>query len=110
MRIQAELAAFKASQGEQVNHEDELADAHRRAGQAEQRLAWEKDTTSKREEWLRKAKEEWGVSTSISFDVIWEACLALKKASLVKKEQVATVTISRELAERCLGYVNWRSG
>ncbi len=100
------LASFKASD-QPENYADELADAHRRAGCAEQRLAWEKDSTAKREAWLDEAKAAWGVSRNISFDVIWEECLALKKASLVEKtDQPDSVAISRGLLAHTIDKVD----
>lgn len=59
----------------------QLDEADRRAGAAERLLDYEKSKTAAREDWLRKAKEQWGVSTYISFDHVWEKALALKKAA-----------------------------
>ena len=59
----------------------ERDEADRRAGAAERRLAWEKEGTVKREQWLDKAKRDAGYTTTVSFDEVWAAALAALKAS-----------------------------
>lgn len=61
----------------------EIDEADRRAGCAERQLSYVQDSTNRRKEWLRKAKQEWGVSENVSFDVVWEEALKLKKRGLV---------------------------
>lgn len=66
---------------EELVPKSELDEADRRAVVLQRLLDYEKSKTAARESWLRKAKEEWGVSNYISFDHVWEEALALKKAA-----------------------------
>ena len=56
----------------------DLAEADRRAGAAERMLESEKDTTFRRRQWTREAKEAWGTDDRESFDKVWEEALGLK--------------------------------
>jgi hypothetical protein len=58
----------------------DLAEADRRAGEAERRYARSVEDAISRESWIRKAKSEWGVHSNVSFDVVWAEALALKAA------------------------------
>lgn len=58
--------------------EKERDDADRRAGAAERKCEDFADTVARRNEWLSKAKREWGVDDRVSFDVVWKEALALK--------------------------------
>lgn len=72
---------IKELKSELAKTRKELREADRRAGEAERRLAYAKDTEYRRDSWLREAKEQWGVHESVSFDRVWEEALALKKAA-----------------------------
>jgi hypothetical protein len=72
---------IKELKAELAKTRKELREADRRAGEAERHLAYEKDTSYRRESWLREAKEQWGVHPNVSFDRVWEEALALKKAA-----------------------------
>lgn len=75
--LASELDALRAERDE----------ADRRAGAAERRLADEVDARCRRDSWLRKAKEKWGVSSDCSFDLVWAEALKLKQqASLPATE------------------------
>lgn len=54
-------------------------DADRRAGAAERDLEYARKSISARDSWLRKAKTDWGVDTSVSFDVVWDEAKKLKQ-------------------------------
>jgi len=69
------------------NFEDELAEADRRAGAAERRLAVCNDKIMKNDAWLAKLKDDWGVDGNVSFDVIWAEALAFKREALAKNEK-----------------------
>jgi len=75
-QLETELSAVTAQRDAAVKA---LEDADRRAGTAERFLAYEKDSTQKRESWLREAKQAWGVHYNVSFDVVWEECLAMRQ-------------------------------
>lgn len=53
----------------------QLAEADRRAGAAERRLADLQDSQNKRNQWLAKAKADAGFSNLVSFDRVWEVAL-----------------------------------
>lgn len=58
----------------------ELAEADRRAGAAERRMADLEDTISKANRSRDRMKEEAGYHTNVSFDVVWAETLAKAKA------------------------------
>lgn len=53
----------------------ELAEADRRAGAAERKAASLQKSYVARQDWLRKAKEEAGYDSSVSFDIVWRDTL-----------------------------------
>ena len=57
----------------------ERDDADRRSGAAERSLEHAQDTISRHRSWTGEAKKQWGVDDSISFDKVWEECLATKR-------------------------------
>lgn len=57
---------------------EEVDEADRRAGAATRYLERIRETQAASDDWLRKAKEQWGVHENTSFDVVWEECLQLK--------------------------------
>jgi len=59
---------------------DERDEADRCAGEALRKMSAMQDRINHHNDWLRKAKEDWGVSDNVSFDVIWEEALKLKNA------------------------------
>jgi hypothetical protein len=70
---------------EAAQHIEELTaerdNADRRAGAAERRMEDYQDTSIRRDQWLRKAKEDAGYHYNTSFDVVWaDALAALKRA------------------------------
>lgn len=75
----------------------QLAEADRRAGEAERKYAYEAESALKRADWFRNAKAQWGSSNNVSFDVIWDECLALK-SQLAERDTEIEVK-QRELDE-----------
>lgn len=59
----------------------ERDEADRRAGAAERELQRYKDAQQANDQWLDKAKEQWGVHRHTSFDLVWEEALALKRGT-----------------------------
>lgn len=57
----------------------ERDDADRRAGAAEREQERDREAAYARDSWLRRAKEQWGVASIVSFDVVWDEALAAKK-------------------------------
>ena len=57
----------------------QLAEADRRAGQAERKLERVVEEASRRQQWLAQAKRAWGVDDHVSFDVVWKEALELRK-------------------------------
>lgn len=56
----------------------EVDEADRSAGKANRLLEYKTEECIKRQDWLSKAKKQWGCNDNVSFDVIWEEALALK--------------------------------
>lgn len=54
-----------------------LADADRRAGEAERRLEYANDTIFKSNEWRDRAKVSLGYDRRISFDYVWRDVIEL---------------------------------
>jgi len=52
-----------------------IAEQDRMIGELIRERDWLKDSERKREEWLRKAKQEAGYHNNISFDIVWEETL-----------------------------------
>ena len=63
----------------QLNQSDELAEADRRAGEAERKLASLEESEYRHSCWLSKAKGEAGYHNIISFDVVWSEILGKVK-------------------------------
>ena len=59
--------------------ERERDEADRRAGAAERNMEELKDSKFRRERWLDKAKNDWGVNHRVSFDMVWEEALAARR-------------------------------
>jgi hypothetical protein len=57
----------------------ERDDADRLAGIAARKLEDVLDSQIKRNDWLFKAKKQWGVDDNISFDIVWADALELKQ-------------------------------
>lgn len=70
----------------------ELKEADRRAGEAERRLEQASKSEQARSEWLDRAKARWfltedcGQHRNVSFDIIWEECLRLKRQEERRKQ------------------------
>lgn len=67
-----------ASHGQAPAGAGELAEADRRAGAAERKLAASKEDVARIERVRDKMKDQWGVDRRVSFDVVWAEALALK--------------------------------
>ena len=70
--------ALRASHGQAPAGATELAEADRRAGAAERKLAASKEDVARIEQVRDKMKDQWGVDRRVSFDVVWAEALALK--------------------------------
>ena len=57
---------------------EEVKEADRKAGEARRHWEYMRDRQHAHDDWLRKAKEQWGVHENTSFDVVWNECLQLK--------------------------------
>ena len=69
----------------------ERDEADLRAGAAERSYQREREATSARDSWRRKAKRQWGVDDSVSFDVVWAEAIA-------QKEQITKLIAERDEA------------
>ena len=69
---------LRASHGQAPAGATELAEADRRAGAAERKLAASKEDVARIERVRDKMKDQWGVDRRVSFDVVWAEALALK--------------------------------
>lgn len=56
----------------------ERDEADRRAGAAERMAERDREAAVARSSWLAKAKDQWGVSYAVSFDVVWAQALAAR--------------------------------
>lgn len=74
----------------------QLAEADRRAGEAEIKLEQEAHNKTVRDAWMTRAKKQWGVDDNVSFDVVWAECLRLRTQSQAEKEELV-----RQCAEIC---------
>lgn len=57
---------------------EQLNEADRRAGAAERQMQSYVSECQSRKDWIRKAKEQWGVDNSVSFDLVWKEALQLR--------------------------------
>ena len=70
-----------------------LAEADRRAGEAERLLATCKEDVMRFEQVRSRMKYQWGADQRVSFDEVWDEALALKKAA-----QAAPATVAGPMA------------
>lgn len=87
----------------------QLNEADRRAGAAERQMQSYVSECQSSKDWIRKAKEEWGVDNSVSFDVVWKEALQLR--GQVENLKIALVEwfaktewVQATLAPKELGY------
>ena len=79
LNAEEQRAAFETKDAEISKLTAELAEADRRAGAAERRMADLEDTISKANHSRDRMKEEAGYHTNVSFDVVWAETLAKAK-------------------------------
>lgn len=70
-----------ASHGQAPTDAKALAEADRRAGEAERLLATCKEDVMRFEQVRSRMKYQWGAEQRVSFDEVWDEALALKKAA-----------------------------
>ena len=70
-----------ASHGQALADAKALAEADRRAGEAERILATCKENVMRFEQVRSRMKYQWGAEQRVSFDEVWDEALALKKAA-----------------------------
>ena len=93
-------AVERASHGQAPAGAGELAEADRRAGAAERKLAASKEDVARIERVRDKMKDQWGVDRRVSFDVVWAEALALKagtKSDSGVQEDAAWMPLTPEL-------------
>ena len=73
--------ALRASRGQAPADAKALAEADRRAGEAERLLATCKEDVMRFEQVRSRMKYQWGAEQRVSFDEVWDEALALKKAA-----------------------------
>jgi len=71
----------RASHGQAPADAKALAEADRRAGEAERLLATCKEDVMRFEQVRSRMKYQWGADQRVSFDEVWDEALALKKAA-----------------------------
>ena len=71
----------RASHGQAQADAKALAEADRRAGEAERLLATCKEDVMRFEQVRSRMKYQWGADQRVSFDEVWDEALALKKAA-----------------------------
>ena len=71
----------RASHGQAPADAKALAEADRRAGEAERILATCKENVMRFEQVRSRMKYQWGADQRVSFDEVWDEALALKKAA-----------------------------
>lgn len=76
-----------ASRGQAPADAKALAEADRRAGEAERLLATCKEYVMRFEQVRSRMKYQWGADQHVSFDEIWDEALALKKAARADRVQ-----------------------
>lgn len=86
--LRCRLAAAESALADMTKERDE---ADRRAGAVERSLEHAKDSISRQQSWLYDAKKAWGVSTNVSFDVVWAECLKLKSALKAAEEALRKI-------------------
>ncbi len=69
-----------------------LAEADRRAGEAERLLATCKEDVMRFEQVRSRMKYQWGAEQRVSFDEVWDEALALKKAAQAAPQAADSVT------------------
>ena len=72
---------LRASHGQAPADAKALAEADRRAGEAERLLATCKEDVMRFEQVRSRMKYQWGAEQRVSFDEVWDEALALKKAA-----------------------------
>ena len=72
---------LRASHGQAPTDAKALAEADRRAGEAERLLATCKEDVMRFEQVRSRMKYQWGAEQRVSFDEVWDEALALKKAA-----------------------------
>ena len=73
--------ALRAARGQAPTDAKALAEADRRAGEAERLLATCKEDVMRFEQVRSRMKYQWGAEQRVSFDEVWDEALALKKAA-----------------------------
>ena len=69
-----------------VKAEAERDEADRRAGAAERQMEYLKDTASRRDAWMSRAKRDAEYDDNVSFDQVWEEALkALRARDLINQ-------------------------
>ena len=84
--------ALRASHGQAPAGATELAEADRRAGEAERLLATCKEDVMRFEQVRSRMKYQWGADQRVSFDEVWDEALALKKAAQAAPQAADSVT------------------
>ena len=80
--------ALEALLAENAALRGERDEADRRAGAAERELVDKIDSISKRQRWLRNAKEARGYHQNVSFDRVWsETCAAADRATQAERQR-----------------------
>ena len=88
----AEDARYRASHGQALTDAKALAEADRRAGEAERLLATCKEDVMRFEQVRSRMKYQWGAEQRVSFDEVWDEALALKKAAQAAPQAADSVT------------------
>ena len=84
--------ALRASHGQAPADAKALAEADRRAGEAERILATCKENVMRFEQVRSRMKYQWGADQRVSFDEVWDEALALKKAAQAAPQAADSVT------------------
>ena len=83
---------LRASHGQAPADAKALAEADRRAGEAERLLATCKEDVMRFEQVRSRMKYQWGAEQRVSFDEVWDEALALKKAAQAAPQAADSVT------------------
>ena len=96
--------ALRASHGQAPTDAKALAEADRRAGEAERLLATCKEDVMRFEQVRSRMKYQWGAEQRVSFDEVWDEALALKKAAQAAPKAADSVQddAAREAIEKVL--------
>lgn len=86
------IDAALASHGQAPADAKALAEADRRAGEAERLLATCKEAVMRFEQARSRMKYQWGAEQRVSFDEVWDEALALKKAAQAAPQAADSVT------------------